>query len=303
MYERTIATKIKARGVGVHSGRQVNLCLHPAPSGTGIVFRRVDLDPVIEFPATVENVGDTALSTCLICEDQRVSTVEHLLSAAAGMGIDNLYVDVDADEIPIMDGSAAPFIFLFQSAGTVSQDRYKQFLRIKKAVEVRSGDKLARVEPFDGFKVTFNIDFDHPAFNKDNQNAVVEFSTTSFLREISRARTFGFAQEIDALRSRNLAKGGSLDNAVVLDDSQIVNEGGLRYDDEFVKHKMLDAIGDLYLLGHSLVGAFHGEKSGHALNNLLLRRLLEDQDAWEIVSYKNEADVPISFVVAESESS
>lgn len=296
MFQRTIATSICARGVGVHSGRQVNLCLNPAPDDTGIVFRRTDLDPVVEFPARVNVVGDTSLSTCLIVNGQRVSTVEHLLSAAAGMGIDNLYVDVDADEIPIMDGSAAPFIFLFQSAGTKAQSSPKQFLKILKPVEVRTEDKIARIEPFNGFKVSFKIDFDHPAFTEDNQTSVVEFSTTSFMREISRARTFGFSSEIDYLRSQNLAKGGSLKNAVVLDEERIINDDGLRYEDEFVKHKMLDAIGDLYLLGHSLIGAFYGEKSGHALNNALLKALLEQPDTYEIVCFESEADVPISFV-------
>jgi UDP-3-O-[3-hydroxymyristoyl] N-acetylglucosamine deacetylase len=262
----------------------------------GIIFRRVDLAEPVEIPANPENVGDTTLSTTLIKDGIRISTVEHLLSALAGLGIDNAYIDLNAPEVPIMDGSAGPFVFLIQSAGIEEQNAPKRFIRIKKPVKVEDGDKWAKFEPFDGFKVGFSIDFDHPAFKEDHQTAEVDFSTTSFVKEISRARTFGFMNQIETLRANNLALGGSLDNAVVLDDYRVLNEDGLRYMDEFVKHKILDSIGDLYLLGRSLIGAFSGYKSGHALNNKLLRTLIAQEDAWELVTFEDEKKAPISFM-------
>ncbi|KHF26244.1 UDP-3-O-acyl-N-acetylglucosamine deacetylase [Solemya velum gill symbiont] len=294
--QRTLKNSIKATGVGLHSGEKVLLTLRPAAPDTGIVFRRLDFDAPVDIEARAENVGDTSLSTSLVNEEGvKVSTVEHLLSAFAGLGIDNAFVDVSAVEIPIMDGSAAPFVFLIQSAGIVEQDVAKRFIRIKKPIEVTDGDKRASFEPFDGFKVSFGIEFDHPAFVERPAFASIDFSSTSFVREVSRARTFGFLREIEALREMNLALGGSLDNAVVVDEYRVINEDGLRYDDEFVKHKILDAIGDLYLLGHSLIGHFNGYKSGHALNNKLLRELLVQQDAWEEVTFNEEANAPISY--------
>jgi len=263
---------------------------------TGIVFRRVDLEPAPEIPATATQVGDTSMNTTLVRDGVRVSTVEHLLSAMAGMGIDNAYVDLSAAEVPIMDGSAGPFVFLIQSAGIEEQSAAKRFIRILKPVEVRRNDKWARFEPHDGFKVSFKIDFDHPVFKSHTSFAAIDFSTTSFLKEVSRARTFGFVRDLEMLRERNLVLGGSMDNAVVLDDYRVLNEDGLRYEDEFVKHKVLDAIGDLYLLGHSLIGAYSGYKSGHELNNLLLRELLVREDAWEEVTFEDQDLAPISFV-------
>ncbi|MGF1546313.1 MAG: UDP-3-O-acyl-N-acetylglucosamine deacetylase [Thiotrichales bacterium] len=293
--QRTLRNSIKATGIGLHTGDKIVLTLRPAPTDTGIVFRRVDLDEPVEIPAKAEYVGDTVLSSTLIKDGVRISTVEHLLSALAGLGIDNLYVDVSAAEVPIMDGSAGPFVFLLQSAGIQEQSALKRFIRIKRSVEVRDGDKWARFDPFSGFKVGFCIDFEHPAFGPPNQNAEFDFSTTSFVKEVSRARTFGFMRDIEMLRGRRLALGGSLDNAVVLDDYRILNEDGLRYENEFVKHKILDAIGDLYLLGHGLIGAFRGYKSGHALNNRLLRTLVADKSAWEEVTFKDSKSVPISY--------
>ncbi|MGW8227567.1 MAG: UDP-3-O-acyl-N-acetylglucosamine deacetylase [Gammaproteobacteria bacterium] len=294
--QRTLKNVIRATGVGLHTGEKVYLTLRPAAADTGIVFRRVDLEQPIEIEAKATNVGDTTLSTTLVNGDVRVSTVEHLLSALAGMGIDNAYIDLNAPEVPIMDGSAGPFVFLIQSAGIEEQNAAKRFIRIKRNITVEDGDKWVRFEPFDGFKVSFTIDFNHPAFKEDFQAAEVDFSTTSFVKEVSRARTFGFMSQIETLRDNNLALGGSLDNAVVVDDYRILNEDGLRYVDEFVKHKILDSIGDLYLLGHSLIGAFSGHKSGHALNNKLLCTLLEQKDAWEEVTFDDAKDAPISFV-------
>jgi len=293
--QRTLKTTIRATGVGLHSGEKVELTLRPAAPDTGIVFRRVDLAEPVEIKATPFNVGDTRLSTTLVQNGVRVSTIEHILSAFAGLGIDNAYVDVGAAEVPIMDGSAAPFVFLLQSAGVEEQARPKRFIRIKRPIEVRDGDKLARFTPYDGFKVEFSIDFDHPAFNARANRATVDFSTSSFVREVSRARTFGFLKEIEALRQQNLALGGSLDNAVVVDEYRVLNEEGLRYEDEFVKHKILDAIGDLYLLGHTLIGAFTAHKSGHALNNMLLRTLAAEPAAWEEVVFEDSAAAPICY--------
>jgi UDP-3-O-[3-hydroxymyristoyl] N-acetylglucosamine deacetylase len=293
--QRTLKNVIRATGEGLHSGEMVYLTLRPAAPNTGIIFRRVDLDPVVEIEAKAENVGETALSTTLIQNGQRVSTVEHLLSAFAGLGIDNAYIDLNAAEVPIMDGSAGPFVFLVQSAGIEEQAVAKQFIRIKKPVLLEDGDKWAKFEPFEGFKVSFTIDFEHPAFTGRPQQVDVDFSSTSFVREVSRARTFGFMKDIEKLREMNLALGGSMDNAIVVDDFRVLNEDGLRYEDEFVRHKVLDAIGDLYLLGHSLIGAFVGHKSGHEVNNRLLRKLIAQEDCWELVTFEEDADAPIVF--------
>ncbi|WP_163832597.1 UDP-3-O-acyl-N-acetylglucosamine deacetylase [Spartinivicinus ruber] len=295
--QRTLKNIIRATGVGLHSGEKVYLTLKPAPVDTGIVFCRTDLDPVVEIPAIASFVGDTTLCTSLMNNDGiRVDTVEHLLSAMAGLGIDNAYVEVSSHEVPIMDGSAGPFVFLIQSAGIEEQNAAKKFIRIKKEVTYKEGDKIATFLPFDGFKVTFTIDFDHPVFKGNIQTASVDFSSTSFVKEVSRARTFGFMRDIEYLRSKNLALGGSVDNAIVVDDYRILNEDGLRYDDEFVRHKMLDAIGDLYLLGNSLIGEYRAVKSGHALNNKVLRALMAQEDAWEVVTFENPAEAPISYM-------
>ncbi|MFC4819427.1 UDP-3-O-acyl-N-acetylglucosamine deacetylase [Dokdonella ginsengisoli] len=293
--QRTLKNIIRATGVGLHTGEKVYMTLRPAAVDTGIVFRRVDLPDPVEIRSSCENVGDTRLSTTLVKGDVRIATIEHLLSAMAGLGIDNAYVDLSAPEVPIMDGSSGPFVFLLQSAGIEEQAKAKRFIRIKKSVTVRDGDKWARFEPFDGFKVGFSIDFNHPMFTKRSSTSEIDFSTTSFVKEVSRARTFGFMRDIEMLREKNLALGGSMDNAIVLDDYRVLNEDGLRYEDEFVKHKILDAIGDLYLLGHSLIGAFYGYKSGHELNNKLLRTLLADKAAWEEVSFEDEREAPISY--------
>ncbi len=293
--QRTLKNIIRATGIGLHTGEKVYLTLRPAAVDTGIVFRRVDLDEPVEIAATPDNVGDTRLSTTLIHNNVRVSTVEHLLSAMAGLGIDNAYIDVSAPEVPIMDGSAGPFVFLIQSAGIEEQNAAKRFIRIKKTVIVEDGDKWARFDPFEGFKVSFNIDFQHPVFQSQSQTTTVDFSSTSFVKEVSRARTFGFMRDIERLRENNLVLGGSLDNAIVMDDYRVLNEDGLRYRDEFVKHKVLDAIGDLYLLGCSLIGEFSGYKSGHELNNRLLRTLLANEDAWETATFDDPKLAPISY--------
>ena len=282
--QRTLKTVIGATGVGLHTGEKVLLTLRPAPVGTGIIFRRVDLDPVIDIPASLENVCDTRLSTTLEYRGTRVSTVEHLMAAFAGLHIDNAVVELDSTEVPIMDGSAAVFVFLIQSAGIEMQSEAKQFIRIKDRIEVREGDKWARFEPYDGFRLSFSIDFDHPTMKSSAQHATVDLSETSFTKEVSRARTFGFLQDVEALREAGLARGGSLDNAIVLDDDRVINDDGLRYGDEFVKHKILDAIGDLYLLGHPLIGTFSAHKSGHGLNNGLLRELVDQTSCWETVT-------------------
>lgn len=294
--QRTLKNTIRATGVGLHTGDKVYLTLHPAEANSGIRFRRVDLDTPVTIEARPENVGETKLSTTLTSGNIKVSTVEHLLSAMAGLGIDNAIIDVSAPEVPIMDGSAGPFVFLLQSAGVVEQDAPKQYIRIKRPIRVEDADKWAAFEPFDGFKVTFTIDFEHPAFSDHLKTAVMDFSSTTFVKEVSRARTFGFMRDIEFLRENNLALGGSLDNAIVVDDDKVLNEDGLRYADEFVKHKILDAIGDLYLLGHSLIGEYQGFKSGHALNNKLLLSLLENKDAWEMVTFENADDAPISYM-------
>ncbi|MAY38438.1 MULTISPECIES: UDP-3-O-acyl-N-acetylglucosamine deacetylase [Spongiibacter] len=296
--QRTLRNTIRATGIGLHTGEKVFLTLKPAPVDTGVIFRRTDLNPVVEIHAHAENVGDTTLSTTLVNGDVRVSTVEHLLSAMAGLGIDNAYVELSSSEVPIMDGSAGPFVFLIQSAGIEEQDAPKKFIRIKRPVTVKDGDKVASFLPFDGFKVSFTIDFDHPVFRDRTGHAELDFSSTSFVKEVSRARTFGFMHEIEYLRSKGLAQGGSVDNAIVVDEYRILNEDGLRYEDEFVKHKVLDAIGDLYLLGTSLIGEFKAHKSGHGLNNASLRQLIKETDAWEWVTFEDPADAPITYAAA-----
>src|SRR3990167_120523 len=294
--QRTLKNVIRATGIGLHSGDKVYLTLRPAPANTGIVFCRTDLDPVVTIEAKAFSVANTVLSTNLVKGDARVSTVEHLMAAFAGLGIDNAYVDLSAPEVPIMDGSAGPFVFLLQSAGIEEQNALKQFIRIKRKVQVTDGDKSATFLPFNGFKVGFTIDFDHPVIKDGNQTISIDFSSTSFVREVSRARTFGFMRDIEKLRKNNLALGGSTENAIVVDDYRILNEDGLRYEDEFVRHKVLDAIGDLYLMGKSLIGEFRGYKSGHALNNKLVREFADQQDAFEIVTYGDQKASPISYV-------
>ena len=294
--QRTLKNIIRATGVGLHTGEKVYLTVKPAPVDTGIVFRRVDLDPMVEISASAENVGETTLSSTLVRDGVKVGTVEHLMSAMAGLGIDNALVELSAPEVPIMDGSAGPFVFLLQSAGIMEQEAAKKFIRIRKPVSLEGEDKGATFRPFNGFKVSFTIEFDHPVFEGRTQTATVDFSSTSFVKEVARARTFGFMRDIEFLRSQNLALGGSVDNAIVVDDFRILNEDGLRYEDEFVKHKMLDAIGDLYLLGHSLIGEFVGYKSGHELNNQLLRKLLREEDAWELVTFEDLEEAPISYM-------
>ena len=296
--QRTIRNSIRATGVGLHTGRKVLMTVRSSLPDTGIVFKRTDLPDSADIPARAANVGETNLGTTLIQGEARVSTVEHLLSAFAGLGIDNARVELNAPEVPIMDGSAGPFVFLLQSAGIEEQAAPKRFTRVKRTVRVEDGDKWAQFDPYEGFRVNFEIEFDHPIFKRRVQRATMDFSTTAFLKEISRARTFGFMRDLEMLRSRNLALGGTLDNAIVLDDSRVLNEGGLRYEDEFVKHKILDAIGDLYLLGHSLIGEFSGHKSGHGLNNRLLRALQADSEAWEEVVFERPEQAPISYVQA-----
>ena len=290
--QRTLKNTIRATGVGLHSGKKVLMVLRPAPVDTGVVFRRTDLNEPVDVRAYAENVGDTMLGTSLFNGDVRVNTVEHLLSAFAGLGLDNAYVDLSAEEVPIMDGSAGPFVFLLQSAGIEEQPAPKRFVRILAPLEVRDGDKWARFEPHNGYKLTMSIDFAHPVFEKSGKSVTVDFSETSYIKEVSRARTFGFMQDVETLRAQGLALGGSLDNAVVMDEYRVLNTDGLRYEDEFVKHKVLDAIGDLYLLGHPLIGAYTAHKTGHALNNRLLRRLVEDKPSWELVSFERPEDAP-----------
>ncbi len=290
--QRTLKNVISATGVGLHTGEKVYMTLRPAAADTGIVFRRIDLPQVVDIKATPYAVGDTRLASCLQKEGASVGTVEHLMSALSGLGVDNAYIDLSAPEVPIMDGSAGPFVFLLQSAGIEEQNAAKRFIRILKPVEVREGSKWVRLSPYNGFKIDLSIEFNHPVFERSCQTVSMDFSSTSFIKEVSRARTFGFMQDVESMRSQGLALGGSLDNAIVMDEYRILNNDGLRYDDEFVKHKALDAIGDLYLLGHPLIGAFSGFKSGHALNNQLLRTLLEDQHAWEYCSFLQADEAP-----------
>ncbi len=293
--QRTLKTTIRATGVGLHTGEKVYMTLRPAAENSGITFRRIDLDEPVDIPADPMLVGETMLGTTLIKDGVKVATVEHLLAAMAGLGIDNINVDLSAPEVPIMDGSAGPFIFLLQSAGIEEQNAAKRFVRIKKTIRVEEGDKWAELRPFNGFKVDFEVYFNHPVFNKINQRATIDFSSSSFLKEVSRARTFCFLRDVEALRERNLTLGGSMDNAIVLDDYRILNEDGLRYSNEFVIHKILDAIGDVYLLGHSLIGEFRAYKSGHDLNNKLLRALLANEAAWEEVTFADSRKSPISY--------
>jgi UDP-3-O-[3-hydroxymyristoyl] N-acetylglucosamine deacetylase len=293
--QRTLKTTIRTTGVGLHTGARVELTLRPAPGDTGIVFHRTDLPAPVTIPAQAVNVGDTRLSSTLALDGTSISTVEHLMSALAGLGIDNLHVDVAGPELPIMDGSAGPFVFLLQAAGIVEQAAPKRYLRVRAPVEIRDGDKWARFDPFAGFKLDFTIDFPHPVFGTENRHVVVDFAEHSYVKEVARARTFGFMQDVEAMRSAGLALGGSLQNAIVLDETRVLNSEGLRYDNEFVKHKVLDAIGDLYLLGRPLIGQYTAFKPGHALNNALARALLARPDAWELVAFDADDDVPSAF--------
>jgi UDP-3-O-[3-hydroxymyristoyl] N-acetylglucosamine deacetylase len=290
--QRTLKNPVQATGVGLHTGERVHLTLRPAPVNSGIVFRRTDMQPVAELRAEPYAVQDTRLSTCLVVNGVRVSTIEHLMSAFAGLGVDNVIVELNSAEIPIMDGSAGSFIFLLQSAGIVEQPAAKRFIRIKKSIEVHDGDKWVRFDPYNGYKLTFTINFSHPVFANTKQNVVVDLGEHSYIREVSRARTFGFMQEVEYMRSQGLALGGNLDNAIVMDEYRVINPDGLRFEDEFVRHKVLDAIGDLYLLGHPLIGAFSGYKSGHALNNALLRAMLADETAWEYATFDKDEEAP-----------
>jgi len=303
--QRTLKNVIRATGVGLHSGNKVLITLRPAPVNTGIVFFRTDLETPIEIPALADKVVDTTMATTLGIQDIKIATVEHLMSAFAGLGIDNAYVDVNAPELPIMDGSSAPFVFLIQSAGIEEQNTLKRYIRVKKALKVEEGQKgeaehkTAELLPYNGYKVDFTIEYDHPVFHDRTMQVGMDFSTSSYAKEVSRARTYGFKAEYEWLRARNLALGGSLDNAVVVDDYRVLNEDGLRYEDEFVRHKILDAIGDLYLLGYSLIGEFKGFKSGHGLNNKLVKALLNNQEAWEFVTFEEEEKVP--FMIKQTE--
>ena len=290
--QRTLQSLISTTGVGLHTGQKIRMVLRPAQPDTGVVFRRVDLNPIADIPARAESVGETRLSSCLVSGGAKVYTVEHLMSALSGLGIDNVFVDLDGPEVPIMDGSAAPFAFLIQAAGIEEQSAPKRFVRIKKRVEVAEGDKWARLEPFDGYRLSFSIVFNHPVIEKSNQSVSIDFAETSYLKEIARARTFGFMQDVEQLREDGLALGGGLDNAVVLDEYRVLNAEGLRFSDEFIRHKVLDAIGDLYLIGKPILGAFSAHKSGHALNNRLLRELIARPDAWEVASFERAEDAP-----------
>ena len=294
--QRTLKTVIRASGVGLHGGVKVNMTLRPAAPDTGIVFRRIDLAEPVDIPAKALAVGDTRMCSCIENNGVKVGTVEHLMSALAGLGIDNAWIDLDAPEVPILDGSAAPFVFLIQSAGIEEQPAAKKFIRVTKPIEVKDGDKWARFEPYDGYKLDFSIVFNHPAIDKSAQQAGIDFASQSYVREVARARTFGFMQEVEYLRENGLALGGGLENAIVLDEFRVLNQDGLRYSDEFVKHKILDAIGDLYLLGHPLLAAYASHKGGHALNNQLARALLQQQDCWEFVTYDEEAHAPAGVI-------
>ena len=299
--QRTLKKAISATGVGLHNGEKVTLTLRPAAADTGIVFKRVDLPQPNEILATPNAVHDTRLCSALEANGARVATVEHIMSALAGLGVDNVYIEVDASEIPIMDGSSGPFVYLLQEAGIVEQAAAKKFIRVKKTVEVIDGDKWVRFEPYHGFKVDFTINFNHPVFENSGSQVKIDFAEDSYIKEISRARTFGFMHEVEYLRSNGLARGGSLDNAIVLDEYRVINDDGLRYDDEFAKHKVLDAIGDLYMLGHPILGAFYAYKSGHALNNQLLRALMQDETAWEYATFEKQEDAPETFSTQETQ--
>ena len=298
IFQRTVKEMVKTTGVGLHSGNKVTLIVKPAPINTGIILVRTDLSPAVEIPAVADQVRETTMCTALVNDDGvRISTIEHLFAALAGLGIDNAIIEVDAPEIPIMDGSASPFVFLLQSVGIEEQAAAKKYIKITKPIRVEDGDKWAELKPFKGFRVDFAIDFNHPEIARSQQHMVMDFSSSAFVKDISRARTFGFMRDIEYLRANNLALGGSMENAVVLDEYRVLNPDGLRYEDEFVKHKILDAFGDLYVAGHAIVGEFCAYKTGHALNNQLVRAMLAQQDAWEIVSFEKEADAPVSFTV------
>ena len=296
--QRTLQESIRSTGVGLHSGNKVTMQLSPAPVDTGIVFRRTDLSPIRDIPARADQVDETDLSTSLGRGDFQVTTVEHLLSALCGLGIDNAFIEIDSPEVPIMDGSAGPFVYLLQTAGVQEQSAAKRFIRVTREITVSDGDKVATLRPYEGFRVTFAIDFDHPVFREQIGHAALDISSEAFVREISRARTFGFVHEFEYMRSRGLARGGSVDNAIVVDDYRILNEGGLRYDDEFVKHKILDAIGDLYLAGHQLLAEYEGVKSGHALNNRLVRALFEQPQCWEWATFEDPAESPVDWTLS-----
>lgn len=296
IFQRTIKQSVSVTGIGLHKGDKVKMTLRPAPANTGVIYRRIDMQPHVDIPARANAVGDTMLCTCLSNKDgHTISTVEHLSSALAGLGIDNLIVEVDSNELPIMDGSASPFIFLLQSAGVEELNTAKRFIRIKKPVRVEEGDKWAEFRPHNGFKVDFQIDFEHPVIRQTRQHMVMEFSSESYIDEVSRARTFGFLKELEFMHANNLALGGSMENAVALDEFRVLNQEGLRYDDEFVKHKILDAVGDLYLAGHSIIGELRAYKSGHGLNNKLLNAMLQDETSFEFVTFDDNKEVPISF--------
>ena len=297
--QRTLRESIKSTGVGLHSGNKVTMQLSPAPVDTGIVFRRTDLSPIRDIPARADQVDETDLSTSLGRGEFQVTTVEHLLSALCGLGIDNAFIEIDSPEVPIMDGSAGPFVYLLQTAGVQEQPAAKRFIRVTREITVSDGDKVATLRPYEGFRVTFSIDFDHPVFKEQIGHAALDISSEAFVREISRARTFGFVHEFEYMRSRGLARGGSVDNAIVVDDYRILNEGGLRYDDEFVKHKMLDAIGDLYLAGYQLLAEYEGVKSGHALNNQLVRALFEQPECWEWATFDDPAESPVDWTLSQ----
>ncbi|AQS38403.1 UDP-3-O-(3-hydroxymyristoyl) N-acetylglucosamine deacetylase [Shewanella psychrophila] len=298
IFQRTVKEMVKTTGVGLHSGNKVTLSIKPAPVNSGIVLVRTDLEPAVSIPAKAELVRETTMCTALVNDDGiRISTIEHLFAALAGLGIDNAVIEVDAPEIPIMDGSASPFVFLLQSVGIQEQAAPKKYLKIKKNIRVEDGDKWVELKPYKGFKIDFAIDFDHPEIARSQQHMVMDFSSSAFIRDISRARTFGFMRDIEYLRANNLALGGSMENAVVLDEYKVLNPDGLRYEDEFVKHKILDAFGDLYVAGYAIVGKFCAYKTGHALNNQLVRALLAQQDAWELVSFEKEDEAPVSFSV------
>lgn len=282
--QRTLRQTITTTGIGLHSGKKVTMTLKPAPANTGILFKRVDLQPPVIIDSHPERVGETMLCTGLVTETAKVATIEHLLSALAGLGIDNLWIEIDAPEIPIMDGSAAPFLYLILSTGIQELDAPKRFIKITKPIEARKGDAWARLTPYAGFKASFEIAFNHPAVNATAQQLEINFSSQAYASEVARARTFGFMRDVEMLRSRNLGLGGSLENAIVLDEYRVINPDGLRYNDEFIRHKILDAVGDLYTLGHGIIGAFHGYKAGHAINNLLVRELLKQQEAWDMVT-------------------
>ncbi len=294
--QRTLKRIVQATGVGLHTGKKVTLTMRPAPANTGVIYRRTDLNPPVDFPADAKSVRDTMLCTCLVNEhDVRISTVEHLNAALAGLGIDNIIIEVDAPEIPIMDGSASPFVFLLLDAGIEELNTSKKFLRIKEAVRVQESDKWAEMTPYNGFSLDFTIDFNHPAIDSSSQRYCLDFSAEAFVRQISRARTFGFMRDIEYLQSKGLCLGGSFDCAIVVDDYRVLNEDGLRFEDEFVRHKMLDAIGDLFMCGYNIIGAFTAFKSGHALNNKLLQAVLAQESAWELITFEDEAEMPLAF--------